>query len=95
MYDARILFNVIKYQSFAVYVEVQGQYGPGMKPFSYNEVRVPLLKDEVEETQTMMKLHEEEWVRIGCSLMCDLWEDRKQWTLTYFLVKTSRGSFFS
>ena len=93
MYDAGIPFNAVNYPSFPVYVEAQGQYGAGMKPPSYHEVRVPLLKDEVEETRTLMKLHEE-WVRSGCSIMYDGWEDRKKRTLINFLVNTPRGSFF-
>lgn len=65
-----------------------------MKPPSYHEVRVPLLKEEVEDAKQLMKAHEAEWVAHGCSLMCDGWEDRKHRTLINFLVNTSRGSFF-
>lgn len=94
MYDAGIPFNAVNYPSFDVYVEAQGQYGPGMKPPSYHEVRVPLLKEEVEDAKQLMKAHEAEWVNYGCSLMCDGWEDRKHRTLVNFSVNTPRGSFF-
>ncbi|KAL6578942.1 hypothetical protein OROMI_009158 [Orobanche minor] len=94
MYDAGIPFNAVNYPSFDVYVEAQGQYGPGMKPPSYHEVRVPLLKEEVQNAKQLMKAHEAEWVTYGCSLMCDGWEDRKHRTLINFLVNTPRGSFF-
>ena len=50
MYDAGILFSVVKHDSFQVFIEVVGQHGPGMKAPSYHEVRVPLLKQEVENT---------------------------------------------
>ncbi|KAL6535714.1 hypothetical protein OROHE_012558 [Orobanche hederae] len=68
--------------------------GPGMKPPSYHEVRVPLLKEEVADANQLMKAHEAEWVTYGCSLMCDGWEDRKHRCLIKFLVNTPRGSFF-
>lgn len=51
MYDAVIPFNAVNYPSFDVYVEAQGQYRPGMKPPSYHEVRVPLLKEEVHDAK--------------------------------------------
>lgn len=94
MYDAGIPFNAVNYSSFPVFIEAQGQYGPGMKPPSYHEVRVPLLKNEVESIQSLRKSHEAEWVKSGCSIMCDGWEDRKHRTLINFLVNTPRGSFF-
>lgn len=84
MYDTGIPFNVVNHPSFAVYVEAQGQYGPGMKPPSYHEVRVPLLKEEVEDTRKLMKVHEAEWVIHGCSIMCDGWEDKKHRSYKFF-----------
>ncbi|XP_042012021.1 uncharacterized protein LOC121760410 [Salvia splendens] len=47
-YEAEIPFNAAKHESFKIAIESVGQYGPGMKPPSYQELRVPLLKKEVE-----------------------------------------------
>ena len=47
MYDVGIPFNAVNYDSFGPMIEAIGQYGPGMKPPSYHEVRVPLLKKEI------------------------------------------------
>ena len=44
MYDAAIPFNAVNYPSFDVMIESIGQYGVGLKPPSFHEVRVPLLK---------------------------------------------------
>ena len=71
MYDADIPFNAVTYDSFKVFIETVGQYGLGVKPPSYHEVRVPLLKQEVEATRAMMKDHEEAWVKYGCSILSD------------------------
>ena len=46
-----------------------------MKPPSYHELRVPLLKKEVETTCEAMKDHEEAWEKNVCSIMADGWKD--------------------
>ncbi|XP_059669038.1 uncharacterized protein LOC132314159 [Cornus florida] len=66
-------------------VEAIGQHGPGMKPPSYHEVRVPLLKKELEHTDNLMRDHKEEWAKYGCTIMADGWEDKRQKCLINFL----------
>ncbi|XP_059654971.1 uncharacterized protein LOC132301760 [Cornus florida] len=94
MYDAGIAFNAVKYDSFAEVVEAIGQYGPGMKPPSYHEVRVPLLRKELDNTNALMNDHREEWSKFGCSLMADGWTDKRGRTLLNFLVNSPRGTMF-
>ena len=72
-----------------------------MKPPSYHEVRVPLLKKEVVHTNDIMKSHKEEWARTGCSIMSNGWKDKShRWkdkshrSLINFLVNCSKGSMF-
>ncbi|KAK3204366.1 hypothetical protein Dsin_018412 [Dipteronia sinensis] len=71
MYDAGISFNVVKYPSFNTFYEAIGQYGLGVKPSSYHEVRVSLLKKEVELTLNAMKEHKTELRTYGCSTLSD------------------------
>ncbi|XP_059661220.1 uncharacterized protein LOC132307463 isoform X3 [Cornus florida] len=94
MYDAGIAFNAVKYDSFAEVVEAFGQYGPGMKPPSYHEVKVPLLRKELDNTNALMNDHREEWSKFGCSLMADGWTDKRGRTLLNFLVNSRRGTMF-
>ncbi|XP_042404726.1 uncharacterized protein LOC121994909 [Zingiber officinale] len=95
MYDAGIAFNAVKYDSFKPMIEAIGQYGPGMKPPSYHEVREPLLKEEISHnTILILKQNEEEMVKNGCTLMVDGWRDRKGRSLINFLVNTPKGSMF-
>ncbi|KAK1384087.1 hypothetical protein POM88_021822 [Heracleum sosnowskyi] len=61
MYDAGISFNGANYESFGPAIEAIGQHGPGMKPPTYHEVRVPLLNNEVEETNKIVEEHKKEW----------------------------------
>jgi hypothetical protein len=65
-----------------------------MKPPSYHEVRVPMLKLEMEHTKKIMQENEIEKTTYGCSLMADGWRDRKGRALINFLVNTPRGSMF-
>ena len=69
-------------------------HGPDIKPPSYHEVRVPLLKLEKEHTKKLLILNETQKKAIGCSLMADGWRDRKGRALINFLVNTPRGSMF-
>lgn len=94
MYDAGIPFNAVNYDSFGPAIEAIGQYGPGMKLPTYHEVRVPLLNNEVEETNKIVEEHKKEWEKVGCSVMCDGWKDKRERTLINFLVNCPKGSVF-
>ncbi|CAH1453556.1 unnamed protein product [Lactuca virosa] len=94
-YDAGIPFNAATYDSFNIMVEAIGQFGPVMKPPSMYELRVPLLKKEVEAIKGKMKEHEEEWAQKGCSIMSAGWRDSVvQKDIINFLVNSPRGSVF-
>ncbi|KAL2905558.1 Protein ECM8 [Bienertia sinuspersici] len=60
-YDAGIPFNAATYDNFVVMVESIGQYGSGLKPPTMHELRVPLLKKEVDDTVKEMEEHKREW----------------------------------
>ncbi|XP_073053734.1 uncharacterized protein [Primulina eburnea] len=65
-----------------------------MKPPSYHEVRVKYLKKELANTNLLLKSHEEEHARHGCTIMGDGWTDKKSRTLINFLVNGPKGSIF-
>ncbi|KAL5148359.1 hypothetical protein HKD37_13G035408 [Glycine soja] len=62
-YQAGLSFNLIKLKSFENMVAAIGQYGPHLPISSYHDIRVPLLKKEVEYTKNLMKGHREQWVK--------------------------------
>ncbi|KAK3205333.1 hypothetical protein Dsin_019379 [Dipteronia sinensis] len=92
--DVVIPFNVVNYDSFKVFCEALGHYGPGIKPPSFHEIRVPLLKKEVENTCSAIKDHGETWAKHGCSILSDGWKDKREMTLINFLVNCPKGSMF-
>ncbi|KAL6513274.1 hypothetical protein OROGR_020760 [Orobanche gracilis] len=94
MYDAGISFNALRYDSLGPAIEAIGVYGSGMKPPTYHEARVPMLKQEINHTKLLLKDNEIEKSVYGCSLMADGWRDRKGRSLINFLINTPRGSMF-
>ncbi|RDX70163.1 hypothetical protein CR513_50627, partial [Mucuna pruriens] len=75
-------------------IEAIGNYGPRLKSPSYHELKVPLLTKELQYTKDMLKDHEEEQKKYGCSIMSDGWTDRKNRTLIIFLVNCSLETMF-
>ncbi|KAL5165834.1 Protein FAR1-RELATED SEQUENCE 5 [Glycine soja] len=82
-----IAFNVAKSKSFKLMIQAIGIYGPHLKPPSYHELRVPLLKKELEYMKGLLRGHEEKGIKYGCSIM-------KNRTLINFLVNCSLGTQF-
>ncbi|XP_043693381.1 uncharacterized protein LOC122643875 [Telopea speciosissima] len=92
-FESGVPFNALKLRSFEELVETIGQYGPGFKPPSFHDYRVPLLKSEKEKVDEIKKKHKISW-RKGCTLMSDGWTDRKGRHLINFLVNCTEGTFF-
>ncbi|KAL5124661.1 hypothetical protein HKD37_02G005018 [Glycine soja] len=93
-YQAGFSFNLIKLKSFENMVAAIGQYGPHLPIPSYHDIRVPLLKKEVEYTENLMKGHREQWVKYGCTIMSDAWTDQKQRCIINFLINSQAGTMF-
>lgn len=74
-YDAGVPFNGVSYESFGEMVELIGQYGPGLKPPTMYELRVPFLRKEVDDTHSQLAEHKKEWASKSCSIMSDGWRD--------------------
>ncbi|XP_024011329.1 uncharacterized protein LOC112086592 [Eutrema salsugineum] len=93
--DAGLALNAVTYESFAEMIELIGQYGPGLKPPSMYELRVPFLKKQVEDTLALIKDNKKEWASNECSLMSDGWRDSVvQKDIVNFLVNSPKGSDF-
>ncbi|CAI9299642.1 unnamed protein product [Lactuca saligna] len=94
-YDAAIPYNATTYNSFKLMVEVIGQFSLGMKPPSMYELRVPLLRNEVQDVKIQILEHEQEWAEKGCSILSDGWRDSVvQKDITNFMVNSPKGSVF-
>ncbi|KAL9676498.1 hypothetical protein QQ045_004712 [Rhodiola kirilowii] len=93
-YENGIPFNAAHTKSYEIMIESIGQFGPGLKPPSYDELRVPLLEKAKLETDKLRVNHEKSWKLYGCTLMSDGWTDRRGRHLINFLVNSQEGTFF-
>nr|KYP48249.1 hypothetical protein KK1_030033 [Cajanus cajan] len=69
-------------------LKVVGEYGRGLKPPNYHEVRVSFLKKVVDNIQKSLEKYRSDWEKWGCTLMCDGWTNGKGRSLTNFLVNS-------
>ncbi|XP_012845516.1 PREDICTED: uncharacterized protein LOC105965507 [Erythranthe guttata] len=94
IYGNALPFNLVRSPLFTQMLKSVGEYGKGLKPPSYHEVRFSYLRDEVEHVKISMEKYTDEWKRWGCTLMCDGWTDGKYRSITNFLVNSPSGTVF-
>ena len=92
--SSRYTFNVARLDAFKWVIESIWQYDPNMKPPSYHELRVPILKKEAAYTNELLSDHKESWKKYDCSIMSDGWTSRTNRTLINFLVNCPYGTMF-
>jgi len=66
----------------------------GFKPPSYHDIRQKYLKQEVDQTMTLLEEYKLEWKKTGCSIMSDGWTDKKRCCICNFLVNSPKGTIF-
>ncbi|KAF7844714.1 uncharacterized protein G2W53_001619 [Senna tora] len=93
-YTSAIPFNCVKNPDFEKMCELIAKHGSGFKPPTFYEVREKFLKQEVEETNKLIKEHRLEWKKKGCTIMSDGWTDKKKRSIVNFLVNSPRGTVF-
>ncbi|XP_033132372.1 uncharacterized protein LOC117127129 [Brassica rapa] len=76
---------------FRLFCEALGQFGPGWVPPPQYQLREPLLNEEKQRTKEKLKGLEEEWDIEGCSVMTNVWTDRKKRSVMNLCVN-SRGA---
>ncbi|KAL7597752.1 hypothetical protein Lser_V15G21850 [Lactuca serriola] len=93
-YTSVIPFNCVKNPEFHKMIDMVGESGRGLNPPSYHEIRVTLLKKEVDYTKSLVEDNKREWKKTGRTLMSDGWSDRKNRSICNFLVNSPRGTIF-
>ena len=94
IYAEALPFSLVKSPWFHTAVQSIGEYGKGLKPPSYHEVRVTFLKKEVNNVNITLEKYKSEWKKTGCSLMSDGWQDGSGHSITNFLVNSPKGTVF-
>ena len=93
-YANALPFNLVKDSFFKAMLNSIAEYGKGLIPPSYHEVRVSFLKNEVASIQELVGKYKDEWKKNGCTLMSDGWSDNRNRSITNFLVNSPRGTVF-
>lgn len=93
-YTSALSFNCVNNPEFGKMIKMIGDFGRGLDPPSYHEMRVTFLKKEVDYTRSVLEDYKKEWKKYGCTLMSDGWSDRKNRSICNFLVNSPRGTIF-
>ncbi|CAA0838838.1 hAT transposon superfamily protein, partial [Striga hermonthica] len=91
-YVARWLY--VRSKFFDQMIEAAGRFGSSAKKPYQHELREKLLQEEVQDTKEMLKAHEKEWHKNGCSIMTDAWTDQKRRSIMNMCVNCSIGTSF-
>ncbi|WOL06775.1 hypothetical protein Cni_G15509 [Canna indica] len=94
IYGNALPFNLVRNPYFINMVKSISEYGRGLKPPTYHEVRVSYLKKEVDIVHANLEKYKLEWKKTGCTLMSDGWTDGKARSITNFLVNSPKGTVF-
>ncbi|XP_059670853.1 uncharacterized protein LOC132316389 [Cornus florida] len=93
-YTSAIPFNCVNNPIFPLMIKRIGEYGRGLNPPSYHEIRETFLKKEVSEALNILENFRGEWVKTGCTIMSDGWSDRRRRSICNFLVNSPSGTIF-
>nr|GEU74480.1 hypothetical protein [Tanacetum cinerariifolium] len=93
-YISALSFNCVKNPKFKKMIQMVCDFGRGLDPPSYHEMRVTYLKKEVDYTKALLEGYKKEWKKTGCTLMSDGWSDRKNRSICNFLVNSPKGIIF-
>ncbi|XP_019094719.1 PREDICTED: uncharacterized protein LOC104757728 [Camelina sativa] len=94
IYQSGIAFNVVESDSFRLFCEALGRFGPGWVPPSQCELRDTLLKEEEEVITEKLKSLEVERVYNGCSVLIDAWSSGTNKNVVNFCVNSRGGTCF-
>ncbi|CAN6721791.1 unnamed protein product [Malus baccata var. baccata] len=92
--DSAIPFNVENNDHYVNAMKLVSNFDPGFNAPTSHEYRTLMLKEAVEDVQTMMKEHQKAWKRYGCTIMSEGWSNGKSRCLINFLVNSPQGTWF-
>ena len=93
-FDSNISFNAANSVYYQPAIDAIASIGPGFKGPTYQELRGPLLRNNVREVNDFMVDIKNDWREYGCSVMSDGWTNQKQQPIMNFLVYCPRGTMF-
>ena len=93
-YDADIPFNASRSIYYQPMLDAIASCGPSFKGLGYEDLRGPLLKNEVERVQEYLIEFTNSWTKIGYTIMSDGWTDARGRTILNFLFPFPKGTMY-
>lgn len=93
-YEAGIAHNTVLLPSFDMMVEAIGAYGRGLKGPSPYEMGGPFLQKSQKKVQDVFAGHKESWQLTGCTVMTDVWTDKRGRGVMNLVVHSAYGVVF-
>ncbi|KAF7149439.1 hypothetical protein RHSIM_Rhsim03G0072400 [Rhododendron simsii] len=90
IYAEALAFSLVKSSWFHTAIQSIREYGKGLKPPSYHEVRVTFLKKEVDNVHSTLEKYKSEWKKTGP----DGWQDGCGHSITNFLINSPKETVF-
>jgi hypothetical protein len=95
LYKKNVPFNAINDDDFKQFCEALGRYGPNWRQPSQYMIQEKMLLQEVERTKDLLKPHDVEREKTGCSIMTDAWTDKKKEEYHELVCALQVGDYFS
>ena len=84
IYGNALPFNLVRSSLCVQMLKSVVEYGKGLKPPTYHEVRVSYLKKSVDNIQASLEKYKFEWEKCGCTLMVMVGQMEKEGLLQIF-----------
>ncbi|KAG2610750.1 uncharacterized protein LOC120701894 [Panicum virgatum] len=94
VYNHAIPFNACDNDDFKQMCEAIEQFRPGFQPPSDDLLREKLLEQEYARTKSLMQERQAEKLKNGCSVMPDVWSDRKRRSIMNLCTNCAEGTEF-
>ncbi|XP_077238960.1 uncharacterized protein LOC143880095 [Tasmannia lanceolata] len=94
LYHAGVPLDAVNSVYFQPMVDAIASVGPGLETPSYHDFRGWILRNSVEEVNSVLEQYRGMWGRTGCSVMADEWTNGTGKTLINFLVYCPEGKMF-
>ena len=93
-YDANIPFNATNSSYYQPMIDAIASCGLGFKGPSFDDIKGPLLRNEVQRIDEYLKEFKQSRSKTGCTTMSDGRSDGKSRTILNFLIACPKGTMF-
>eukprot|EP01018_Ginkgo_biloba_P023557 Gb_28145 [translate_table: standard] len=93
-YACGIPFNAARSPYYEEMVRAINNGPKGYKPLGYEKLRTNLIDNEKSRVEKELEPVQDEWPKVGCSVIMDGWTNRRNRPLLNIMVSCPRGTYF-